>query len=112
MLAVQPGAGMRRREFITILGGAAVSNRWVNLVGLAVAIAIAYFLAARFSLFLLTKPDGVAVFWPAAGVSAGALLSLGSGTRVPVVVGTMVATIGANLLGDRNIWSAIIFALC
>src|SRR5262249_35933119 len=61
---------------------------------------------------LLTKPDGVAAFWPAAGVSAGVLISLGSWARLPVVVGTMAATIAANLLGDRNIWSAIVFAVC
>ena len=46
--------------------------RWINPAGLATAVAIAYFLAARLSLDLLTKPDGVAVFWPAAGISAGA----------------------------------------
>jgi hypothetical protein len=29
------------------------------------------------SLFLLTELDGVAVFWPAAGISAGMLVALG-----------------------------------
>jgi len=84
----------------------------INSVGLTIALAIAYFLAARLSLFLLTEPDGVAVFWPAAGVSAGALISLGARARLPVIAGTMAATVAANLLGDRNIWSTIIFALC
>src|SRR6266850_1092402 len=37
-------------------------------------------LAARLSLSLLTKPDGVAVFWPASGVAAGALIALGPRT--------------------------------
>src|SRR5262245_35664408 len=46
-------------------------TRWTGAIALAVAIAIAYFLAARLSLAMLTKPDGVAVFWPAAGVAAG-----------------------------------------
>ena len=32
-------------------------------MGLAVAVGVAYFLAAQLSLALLTKPDGVAVFW-------------------------------------------------
>ena len=45
-------------------------------IGLAVAIGGAYFLAARLSLFLQTQPDGVAVFWPAAGVSSGILIAL------------------------------------
>ena len=85
---------------------------WVASIGLAVAVGIAYFLAARLSLYLLTKPDGVAVFWPAAGVSSGVLIALGRDARWPVAVGTMVATIVANLTGDRNVWSAFAFALC
>ncbi|SDR64300.1 PAS domain S-box-containing protein [Rhizobiales bacterium GAS113] len=88
------------------------TSRWVGSIGLAVAVGISYFLAARLSLALLTKPDGVAVFWPAAGVSAGALIALGPGARLPVAVGAMVATIVANLLGDRTLLAAIIFALC
>jgi signal transduction histidine kinase len=89
-----------------------LSRGWVYSLVTTITIAIAYFLAARLSLFLLTEPDGVAVFWPAAGVSAGALIGLGSRARLPVVAGTMAATVVANLLGDRNIGSAIIFALC
>jgi signal transduction histidine kinase len=89
-----------------------LAHRWTSSLGLAVAVGVAYFFAARLSLALLTKPDGVAVFWPAAGISAGVLVGLGSNARLPVVAGAMAATIVANLLGDRNIWSAIIFALC
>jgi hypothetical protein len=44
------------------------SRQWVGAVGLAIVVGIAYFLAARLSLSLLTKPDGVAVFWPASGL--------------------------------------------
>jgi len=87
------------------------AQSWITSVGLAIAVGIAYFLAARLSLFLLTKPDGVAVFWPAAGVSSGVLISLGPRARLPVIAGTMAATVAANLLGDRNIWSTIVFAL-
>ena len=85
---------------------------WVRPAALAIAVGIAYFLAARLSLALQTKPDGVAVFWPAAGVAAGVLIGLGPGARWPVVAGAFVATIFANLLGDRNIWSALVFAVC
>jgi signal transduction histidine kinase/CheY-like chemotaxis protein len=81
-------------------------------IGLAVAVGIAYFLAAQLSLALLTKSEGVAVFWPAAGVSAGVLIALGPRARVAVAVGAMAATILANLLSDRNIWSTILFAVC
>ena len=91
---------------------ASLSQRWFNSAGVAVALAIAYFLAARLGLVLLTEPDGVAVIWPAAGVSAGALIGLGSKARWPVIAGTMAATVAANILGDRNIWGAIVFAAC
>jgi signal transduction histidine kinase len=87
-------------------------TRWAGPIGIAVAVGIVYFVAARLSLVLLTKPEGVAVFWPAAGVSAGVLIALGSRARWPVVAGTMAATIVANLLGDRGLWSAVLFGLC
>ncbi len=84
---------------------------WAISVVATAAVAIAYFLSARLSLALLEKPDGVAVFWPAAGVASGTLIVAGSAARWPVVVGVMAATILANLLGDRNIWSSILFAV-
>ena len=37
-------------------------TRWVGTIGLTVAVGIVYFLSARLSLALLTKPEGVAVF--------------------------------------------------
>jgi len=88
------------------------SQQWVQLVGLSVLVGIAYFLAARLSLLLLTKPDGVAVFWPASGVAAGVLIAAGRSARLPVAAGAAVATIVANLLGDRTFMGAIVFALC
>ena len=81
-------------------------------LSLAIAVSIAYFLAAQLSLALLSKPDGVAVFWPAAGVAAGVLISLGKNARWPVVVGTMAPTVLADLLSDRNMFSSIVFAVC
>jgi PAS domain S-box-containing protein len=77
----------------------------------AAGVALAYFVAARLSLALLEPVDGVAVFWPAAGVASGILIAVGSAARWPVVVGVMAATIAANLLGDRNIWSSVFFAV-
>jgi signal transduction histidine kinase len=88
------------------------TRRLTAAIGLALAVGIAYMVAARLSLALLTKPEGVAVFWPAAGIAAGLLIALGPRARWPVVAGTMAATIVANLFGDRNVWSALLFALC
>ena len=79
------------------------SRSWIGSVGLTLVVGIAYFLAARLSLALVTEPDGVAVFWPAAGIASGTIIALGSGARLPVTVGVMAATVTANLLGDRNL---------
>ena len=70
---------------------------------LALFVAIAYFLAARLGLHLLTEFEGVAVFWPASGIAAGVLIALGRTARAPVAIGVVAATIAANLLGDRNL---------
>jgi signal transduction histidine kinase/CheY-like chemotaxis protein len=85
--------------------------RLVSTVSATIAIAITYFLAARLSLALLEKADGVAVFWPAAGVASGVLIAFGPIARWPVVVAVMAATMGANLLGDRNVPSSLFFAV-
>jgi len=87
-------------------------ERWFGSVGLAVAIGVAYYLSARLSLLLVSKPDGVAVFWPAAGIACGALIALGRDARLPVAAATIIATIVANVLGDRTIWAASAMALC
>jgi PAS domain S-box-containing protein len=84
---------------------------WITSVWLAVVVACVYILLAKLSLALLT-PEGVAVFWPAAGFAAGMLIAFGPSARWAVAIGTMVATILANLLGDRNIPSSVVFALC
>jgi hypothetical protein len=87
------------------------SRARISSIGLTLAVGIAYFLAAQLSLLLLAKPDGVAAFWPAAGVSSGVLIALGHAARLPVAVGTMAATIIANLMGDRNVGAATASAL-
>ena len=90
----------------------ALSQRWVTSIGIAAAVGLAYFLAAKLSLELLMKPGGVAVFWPAAGISSGVLIALGPHARWPVAAGVMAATVAANLMGDRDIWASTAFALC
>jgi len=91
----------------------AYQNRpWVSAIGLAAAVGVVYFLAARLSLSLLTKVDGVAVFWPASGVAVGALVALGRRACWPVAIGAAVATMVANLLGDRTFLIAATSAFC
>ena len=77
----------------------------------SISVAIAFFLAARLSLALLDKADGVAVFWPAAGVATGVLVAFGKAMRWPVVIAVVAATFVANLLSDRNLFSTAIFSV-
>ena len=53
-------------------------THWVRGIGLAAAVGLGYFVAAAFSVRLILEPEGVAVFWPAAGISSGLLIALGS----------------------------------
>ena len=78
---------------------------------ISISVAIVFFLAARLSLALLDKTDGIAVFWPAAGVATGFLVAFGPTVRWPVVIGVVAATFAANLLGDRNLASSTAFAV-
>src|SRR5262245_61463080 len=88
------------------------SARLGATAALSVLVGGAYLLAADLGLELLTKPDGVAAFWPAAGIASGILIALGSWARVPTAIGVASATLVANLLGDRNLPGAIVFAAC
>ena len=99
---------IRRGGFLLRCGIAPGMNR----LGLAIAVSILYFLGAHLGLALLTQPDGVAVFWPAAGISAGMLVALGPQARWPVAVGVAIATVLANLLSDRNLGATLVFVLC
>ena len=85
---------------------------WMTQAALAIAVAGAYLLAARLSLALLTKPDGVAVFWPAAGIAAGTVIALGPRVQAPVALGVAGASILAGLWSNRNLAAAAVFALC
>ena len=87
-------------------------QQWVGSIGLAVAVGVVFFLAAQLGLALLTTAERVAVFWPASGIAAGALIALGPRARMPVAAGVIVATVAANMMGDRSLWSSLAFGLC
>ena len=88
-----------------------LARRWINSIGLAVAVGLAYFLAARLSVGLLLEPEGVAVFWPAAGVSSGVLIALGPRARWPVAVGVTAATVAIHQLIADPLWAGIALGL-
>src|SRR5262245_34301542 len=100
---------------MAVLGRTSLDGRFWRLslvIVLVAGVGIAYFYGARLGRALLTTPDGVAVFLPAAGIAAGAIIAIGSMAQLPVALGVMAGTIAANLMGDRNLPAAIVFALC
>ena len=107
--------GVQNEDLQRIRRFSPLTGQWSSWIGptlLALLVGIGYFFAAEFSLVLLTKPDSVAVFWPAAGIAAGALIALGPGARWPITLAVLAACGAASLAGDRSLSAAIIFAFC
>jgi integral membrane sensor domain MASE1 len=84
----------------------------IKTLAAAVAIAVAYFLAARLGLALLSAPSDVAVFWPASGIAAGILIIAGPRARPALVIGVVAGTIAANILSDRSLLTSTLKGLC
>jgi signal transduction histidine kinase len=87
-------------------------TQWVGGIGLAAAVGFVYFLAASFSVRFILEPEGVAVFWPAAGISSGILIALGPRARWPVLVGVIVATVATHIIIKDPLWAGIALGLC
>ncbi len=85
---------------------------WRSAFALATLVVLAYFLTARLGLALLSEGEGVAVFWPASGVAVGVLIAVGPWARWPVAAGVLIATVAANLLGDRSLTASVLKGVC
>jgi signal transduction histidine kinase len=83
---------------------------WLRSIGIAAAVGIVYFLAAEVSNSFLITPETV-IFWPAAGISSGLLISLWSSARWPVLTGVMAATAAANLLRSFGVGATATWVL-
>ena len=89
-----------------------LTRQWIGGIGLAAVVGLGYFLAAAFSVRLVLEPEGVAVFWPAAGLSSGLLIALGLRARWPVLAGVIVATVATHLMIRDPLWAGIALGLC
>ena len=83
---------------------------WIRSIGIAAGVGVAYFLAAELSNSFLITPETV-IFWPAAGISSGALIALWSIARWPVLAGVMVATAAANLMRHFGVATTAVWVL-
>ena len=85
---------------------------WRATLGWAGALTIVYFLAAQLGLALLSEPSDVATFWPASGIAAGILLVSGRRACPALLIGVVVGTVAANLMGDRSLLTSIFKGFC
>ena len=88
-----------------------LTRRWAGSIGRGAAVGLVYFLAAWLSYGLALKSEGLAVFWPASGVSSGFLIALGSRARWPVVSGVIIAVVADHLIMADPLQVGIAFAL-
>jgi signal transduction histidine kinase len=100
--------GGQRRE----LPAEEITRQWARGIVLAAALGLAYFIAADFSVRLLVEPEGVAVFWPAAGISSGLLIALGPRARWPVLAGVILATVATHLIIKDPLWAGVALGVC
>src|SRR5262245_22901760 len=109
MTAVAGGVFRVSRNLVRRVGTA---GRVMSALGAAAGMAVAYFVAARLGLALLSASSDVAVFWPASGLAVGVLIMSGRRVHPSLVVGVVVGTVTANLLSDRSLLTAILKGLC
>ena len=94
------------RRHVTAVASAAMILREAGVL------AALYFLTAQLELLLLAQPSDVAVFWPASGIAAGFLIVSGRRAYSALVVGVVIGTAAANLLGDRSLITSILNGFC
>ena len=70
-----------------------------------------YFAASLLALQIVAHPQGVAYFWPAAGVAAGILISTAPRERGYFAAAIAVAVIAANLSAGHGLPESVIFAV-
>ena len=91
----------QRRQFAT----GQLTRRWGGRIALAMAVGLAYFVVARVTdIGLVLQPASISVFWPAAGVSSGALIVLGSRGRWPAAAGVALGEIAIGLTAPQEFW--------
>ena len=85
---------------------------WAAVLGTAGVVAIAYFLAARLGLALLSAGSDMPVFWPASGLAAGLLIATGPRARPALVIGVVIGNVAANLMSDRSFLTSVFLGFC
>lgn len=75
------------------------------------AVLLLYLAAGSLALEFVARPENIAYFWPAAGVSAGALIVAAKGRRPAIAAAVAVAVILANVLAGRGFAATAVFTI-
>ena len=97
---------MHRRPILPSHAWKQRREEWCRAIGLTIAVGIACFLTARLGLTLRAEA-GLPIFSPATGIAVGALIALGPKARLPIAVGTAVASVASSLAIGRSPWLAL-----
>ena len=87
-------------------------NGWRARAIIFACFAPLYFWAEWLGRLVQVQPENVAVFWPAAGLAAGALVTLGPSSRPPIVLTTILSSTLPALLENDQVIANFIFGLC
>ncbi len=74
------------------------------------SIAAIYFVASRFSLFMVFKPEGIAAVWPPAGIFLSALLLTRRALRPFLVAILFIADVPAEMLAGSSTLVSLLYA--
>jgi integral membrane sensor domain MASE1 len=84
---------------------------WRQDAALAVALGLVYYALARLGILFQAEPENIALFWPAAGISAGAMIASGRRLRPYLACSEFAAVLIVNLRTGTDIGPAIMFAV-
>ena len=88
-----------------------LANDFAKSLLATVVFGMLYFLTAAYSLKLMAPLAGVALFWPAAGLSSGLLIAFGRQMVIPVVIGILAAVCTGSWVAGRPPVIAIGYSL-
>ncbi|HEY1186145.1 MAG TPA: PAS domain S-box protein [Gemmata sp.] len=84
---------------------------WLGPVARFFGVVGVYFAAARLGVAFTVEPEGIAVFWPPAGLLLGYLLLTDRRNWPAALSAAFVATIGANLLVGKSLGASLGFGV-
>ncbi len=87
-------------------------HTWREGLAVFLGVGMLYYLMGWLALQLLTESEGVAVFWPASGLAAGAVAICRRHLQWPIALAVFAATVIANVQARSSLNATLIFALC